>query len=198
MCVLKPPNFKCKMKKLWELKEWGWKNVHHVFQHIVSLSPSPPLSLLMCLCVVLHFSWFNMCFSKPPNFKWRMKILWESKESGWKNVDHAFQHIVSLSLLSCPILVAKCVSSKPPNFKWKTKILWGIHGMGLEEMMLLIMLSYTLLSVSIFYLKLFLITKSMVQNSKIQMENEDMVGLQRKSVDHVFQHILCVLCLGLF
>jgi len=88
--------------------------------HCFSLS----LSLFVCLCVVLHFSWFNMCFSKPPNFKWRMKILWESKESGWKNVDHAFQHIVSLSLLFCPILVSKCVSSKPPNFKWKTKILW--------------------------------------------------------------------------
>ncbi len=87
---------------------------------------------------------------------------------------------------------------KTSKFQKENEDIVGIHRMELEERMLLIMLSYTLLSVSIFYLKLFLITKSMVQNSKIQMENEDMVGIQRKSVDHVFQHILCVCCLGLF
>jgi hypothetical protein len=121
-----------------------------------------------------------------------MKISWESKESSWKNVDHAFQHIVSLSLLSCPILVSKCVSSKPPNFKWKTKILWVGRMDVVDHAFLHIIVSLHLLS------QTFLITKSMVQNSKTKMENEDMVGLQRKSVDHVFQHILSVCCLGLF
>ncbi len=122
--------------------------------HCFSLSLS--LSLFVCLCVVLHFSWFNMCFSKLPNFKWRMKILWESKESGWKNVDHAFQHIVSRSLLSCPILVSKCVSSKPPNFKWKTKILWVGRKDVVDHAFLHIIVCLHLLS------QTSLITKSMV------------------------------------
>jgi hypothetical protein len=64
-----------------------------------------------------------------------MKILWESKESGWKNVDHAFQHIVSLSLLSLSYSCCKNVFPQNLQISNGNEDIVGIHRMGLEERM---------------------------------------------------------------